>query len=135
MELCGTEEEYLLVDGPVVHAEYLLHVVHLISEDGGYHIINLKTEKETTQSQSCTHTEGRFTCWTHTELYLLHVQRPDRRDVTDARFTDHRLGKLHLSCDVGHLHRVVVVVGDTESVLEENQRGKSSLVFTIKFKV
>lgn len=59
--------------------------------------------------------------WTDTELYLFHVQRTNGSGVTDARFTDHRLGKLHLSCDVGHLHWVVVIVGDIESVLDEKQ--------------
>ncbi len=69
-------------------------------------------------------TMNRFTV---TELYLFHVQRTDGRGVSDARFTNHCLGKLHLRRDVGHLHRIVVVVGDIESVLEERQHWKSSL--------
>lgn len=54
--------------------------------------------------------------------YLFHVQRTDGRGVTEARFTDHRLGELNLSCDVGHLHRVVVVVSDVQRVLQDNKR-------------
>lgn len=53
--------------------------------------------------------------------HLLHVQRCDGRDVADSTLPDDRLGKLHLRRDVGHLHRVVVVVGDVQGVLQENK--------------
>lgn len=76
-----------VVDLDGLQSAVIVHVAHLICDDGRDHIIN-----------------------------LFHVQRTDGSDVTDARFTDHRLGKLYLSCDVGNLYRVVVVVGDVESV-------------------
>lgn len=53
--------------------------------------------------------------------HLLHVQRRDACDVADSTLPDDRLGELHLRRDVGHLHRVVVVVGDVQGVLEENK--------------
>lgn len=75
---CG--DRHLHHDDNVVNLDGLqsavvVHVAHLICYDGGDHIID-----------------------------LFHVQRTDGSGVTDARFTNHRLGKLHLSCDVGHLH-------------------------------
>lgn len=64
---------------------------------------------------------GMFYLGMDTELYLFHVQRTDGSAVTDARFTNHRLGKLNLSCDIGHLHWVVVVVCDIQGILKENK--------------
>lgn len=61
---------------------------------------------------------ARFESCSWSVPHLLHVKRTDGGDVIDAGLADHRLGELHLRCDVGHLHRVVVVVGDVQSVLQ-----------------
>lgn len=83
---------HLHYDADVVHFDGLegtifIHVAHFFSDDSGNHIVD-----------------------------LLHVQRADGRDVADATLPDHCLCKLHLRRDVGHLHGVIVIVGDVQSI-------------------
>lgn len=55
-------------------------------------------------------------------LHLLHVQRADSGDVANTSFTNYSLGKLHLGCDVSHIHRVIVVVCYIQGVLQKKIR-------------
>lgn len=45
------------------------------------------------------------------------IQWCDHCAVVKLGLPYHRLGKLHLCCDVGHRYGVVVVIGDVQIVL------------------
>lgn len=50
--------------------------------------------------------------------YLLFIQWYDDRAVVKLGLAYHRLGELHLGCDVGHRYGVVVVIGDVQGALD-----------------
>lgn len=91
---------------PGLYTQHLLDVVHLISYDGGHHVINLQRQRDN-GGTAVVHRGGLASL---TAPYLFHIQRADGRGVADAGFADHRFDVLDLRCDAGHLHRVAVVV-------------------------
>lgn len=55
------------------------------------------------------------------KTYLTHIQRGDTGDITDDRLSNHGLVELHLRCDVGHVHWVVIIVGDVQGILRKTK--------------
>lgn len=56
-------------------------------------------------------------------MYLLPVQGPHVGRAAPIGLSDHYAGELNLHCEVGHLHGIVIIIGDLQGVLGENEEG------------